>query len=41
MYTVDENPSDETIVKMQHELMYLRQEVEFLKKISSLKDTKK
>jgi hypothetical protein len=41
MYSVDENPSDETIMKMQHELMYLRQEVEFLKKISSLKDTKK
>jgi hypothetical protein len=41
LYSVDENPSDETIVKMQHELMYLRQEVEFLKKISSLKDTRK
>jgi hypothetical protein len=41
LYSVDENPSDETIVKMQHELMYLRQEVEFLKKITSVKDTKK
>lgn len=41
LYSVDENPSDETIVKMQHELMYLRQEVEFLKKISSVKDTRK
>ena len=26
---------------MQHELIYLRQEVEFLKKITSIKDTKK
>ncbi|MCF0128830.1 MAG: transposase [Pseudobutyrivibrio sp.] len=41
LYSVDNNPSDETIIKMQHELLYLRQEVEFLKKITSLKDTKK
>jgi len=41
LYSVDETPSDETIIKMQHELLYLRQEVEFLKKITSLKDTKK
>ena len=41
LYSVEENPSDETIIKMQHELLYLRQEVEFLKKITSLKDTKK
>lgn len=41
MYSVDEKPSDETIVKMQHEIMYLRQELEFLKKITSVKNTKK
>lgn len=41
LYDVDNNPSDETIIKMQHELLYLRQEVEFLKKITSIKDTKK
>lgn len=41
MYSVDYNPSDETVVKMQHEIMYLRQEVEFLKKITSLKNTGK
>lgn len=31
LYAIDNKPSDETIIKMQHELMYLRQEVEFLK----------
>ena len=41
LYDVDTAPSDETIIKMQHELLYLRQEVEFLKKITSVKDTKK
>lgn len=41
LYDVDTTPSDETIIKMQHELLYLRQEVEFLKKITSIKDTKK
>lgn len=41
LYDVDNHPSEETIVKMQHELLYLRQEVEFLKKITSIKDTKK
>ena len=41
LYDVDNNPSDETIIKMQHELLYLRQEVEFLKKITLVKDTKK
>ena len=41
LYDVDNNPTDETIIKMQHELLYLRQEVEFLKKITSIKDTKK
>lgn len=33
LYDVDKHPSDETIIKMQHELLYLRQEVEFLKKL--------
>ena len=33
LYDVDNHPSDETIIKMQHELLYLRQEVEFLKKL--------
>lgn len=34
MYDVVENhPSDETIIKKQHELLYLRQEVDFLKKL--------
>lgn len=41
LYDVETNPSDETIIKMQHEILYLRQEVEFLKKITSIKDTKK
>ncbi len=41
LYDVEQKPTEETIVKMQHELLYLRQEVEFLKKITSIKDTKK
>lgn len=41
LYDVETHPSDETIIKMQHELLYLRQEVEFLKKITSIKDIKK
>lgn len=41
LYDVETNPSNETIIKMQHEILYLRQEVEFLKKITSIKDTKK
>lgn len=41
LYDVEQKPTEETILKMQHELLYLRQEVEFLKKITSLKDTKK
>lgn len=41
LYDVEQKPIVETIVKMQHELLYLRQEVEFLKKITSIKDTKK
>ncbi|MDO4515434.1 MAG: hypothetical protein Q4B72_15550 [Lachnospiraceae bacterium] len=31
----------ENFIKMQHELQYMRQEIEFLKKISSLKTSKK
>ena len=41
LYSVENNPTDETIVKMQHEILYLRQEIEFLKKISSVVDSKK
>ena len=41
LYSVEEKPNDETIIKMQHEILYLRQEVEFLKKITSLKNTTK
>ena len=38
---VEENPTNDTVIKMQHEILYLRQEVEFLKKISSIKNSKK
>ena len=31
----------ENFLKMQHELQYMRQEIEFLKKISSLRDSRK
>ena len=31
----------ENFLKMQHELLYLRQEMDFLKKISSIKDSRK
>ena len=31
----------ENFLKMQHELLYMRQELEFLKKISSLRDIRK
>ncbi len=41
LYDVENKPTEETLVKMQHELLYLRQEVEFLKKITSIKDTRK
>ena len=41
LYDVENKPTEETLVKMQHEILYLRQEVEFLKKITSIKDTKK
>lgn len=37
----EKSTSADTIKKMQHELEYLRQEMEFLKKISSLKNTRK
>lgn len=41
MTSVDENPDKDTMIRMQHEIMYLRQEVEFLKKITSVRDTGK
>lgn len=41
MNGVDENPTNETIMKMQHELLYMKQEIEYLKKISSIRDTRK
>lgn len=41
LYSVENKLNDETIIKMQHEILYLRQEVEFLKKITSLKNTTK
>lgn len=39
--TKDKMPCRETVEWMQHEILYLHQEVEFLKKIYSLKDEKK
>lgn len=33
--------TQENFLKMQHELLYLRQEMDFLKKISSIKDSRK
>ena len=33
--------TDENFLKMQHELLYLKQEIEFLKKISSARDSGK
>lgn len=41
MTSVDENPDRDTVIRMQHEIMYLRQEVEFLKKITSVRNTGK
>ena len=38
---IDDNPSNETVVKIQHELLYLKQEMEFLKKILLIKNTDK
>ena len=38
---VDQNPDKETIIRMQHELLYQRQEIEFLKKFSSARTSKK
>ena len=38
MTAVDENPDKDTMIRMQHEIMYLRQEVEFLKKITSVRN---
>lgn len=39
--TVDYDPTKETVIQMQNEILYLKQEIEFLKKISSVKTTKK
>lgn len=36
-----ESVSKEAFINMQHEILYLKQEIEFLKKISSLNNTKK
>lgn len=33
MEGVEENPDMETVVRMRHEILFLRQEMEFLKKI--------
>ena len=41
MEGIEENPDRETIVRMQHEILFLRQEMEFLKKISSIRNTEK
>lgn len=39
MYGVDNTPDSDTIIRMQHEIMYLRQEIDFIKKITSLGNT--
>ena len=39
MYGVDNTPDENTIIRMQHEIMYLRQEIDFIKKITSLGNT--
>ena len=39
--TVDYEPTKETVIQMQNEILYLKQEIEFLKKISSVRTTKK
>lgn len=37
----DSATTEETLVKLQHEVEYLKQEMEFLKKISSIRSTRK
>lgn len=37
LYSVENKPNYETIIKIQHEILYLRQEVEFLKNYFSQK----
>jgi len=39
--SVEYDPTKETIVRMQNEILFLRQEIDFLKKISSVRNTKK
>lgn len=39
--TVEYEPTKETVIQMQNEILYLKQEIEFLKKISSVRNTKK
>ncbi len=39
--SIEYDPTRETIIKMQNEILFLQQEIEFLKKISSVRNTKK
>ena len=39
--SIEFDPTKETIIKMQNEILFLQQEIEFLKKISSVRNTKK
>ena len=39
--SIEYDPTKETIIKMQNEILFLQQEIEFLKKISSIRNTKK
>ena len=39
MHGVDNTPDSNTIIRMQHEIMCLRQEIDFIKKITSLGNT--
>ena len=39
--SVDYEPTKETVIQMQNEILYLKEEIEFLKKISSVKTSKK
>lgn len=39
--SIEYDPTKETIIRMQNEILLLQQEIEFLKKISSVRTTKK
>ena len=39
LHSVSDKNDEATFIRIQHELLYLRQEVEFLKKISSIRDS--